>query len=1004
MEKYIVLHFDIKGFTLLSTQEQSNAKKNLVNQIIAFTGAGLKDKIKLNPTGDGYHIGYKLGLLYPAYFLDLIAYLTTANPKIEIKYLLALGEIELMQEANEVPSMFGDVLIETYSLVSKLDKGNVICCTEDCLAIIQEHLGADNSKSKDGQVVINSPILAKSKSGREHKLINITYLKDGVRYGVDYEDDVNPEEEEDDITYKDYRKILEAAYKASSISPPFMVDETEVKYTYFIFSLNEWITSGVLFIKNKAVLYKTFQHFYDKQRVLFPLTIIVNRRKNEKASTTDLAKTKILNKAKEILGNDKIEVFFIDEFFATKGIIPHELKRKRKIDHESDFVSPNFVFNDEIPDQSRTISKTLEEFVYDNKRPIMVLKGAGGVGKTTCLQRFTDAINSAGKDKHKTVLFINGKTFSEALSRDITEIGRFDKLTEFTGVLQYYTYKLLDTIDGEIGKIAIDPHVLNLAVSSGNFVVVLDGLDELSQVLRNQFLINDFFKNILKINKYLHHVKVVVSTRDRYWDHEEKNLDETIKNGVDVVEIKGFNEPAAAEYFNRKFENKSEKTRASLKDLKEFSDDKQFFNPYMAFLISEINKDEGPISLDSSRFFDGSSKKDFVFSNYLNRERERKYGDFKISIDDIMEIFQVLVVENRGIMSKEEFSEYLQIQVKDINSHQLAAVLDNHLLNDDGKTVSIRHDFTMEYLRLLFLSKAVMTGKQSTEIYRIAGLISDDSEEQVKEVVARLKTKDDYEENISHYLRNMLNGAESYASFLGENYNQYEIFKRGLSGLLYIFMEVGQPKTGYGTTDRTQLLDAIYIKDYTHLYIYGSFYSLDLRGKTITESVFVGYDNFTKCLFDEKTRIRDPYLILSKDTDGVQDLGKYPSLLQNWQQGNKVPEEWKEILRSNEIDLGNYDQLIKDDVKRMLRQFYPSSGVFKNKQKEHLSVSITASKINWKIILETLIDFGIVESSGENTTDWRIAPKSRTSVKNLMNSGFIDSSIQATINKLKTLK
>ena len=104
---------------------------------------------------------------------------------------------------------------------------------------------------------------------------------------------------------------------------------------------------------------------------------------------------------------------------------------------------------------------------------------------------------------------------------------------------------------------SIDAHSLTLNVSSGNLLIIIDGLDEIQSKLKERFDLESFIESVIDLNDTYYNCSVIITSREI-----NKGLFE--RNEVDIFYLKGFDGDLVQKYLSKRF-NDDQRTIANAK-------------------------------------------------------------------------------------------------------------------------------------------------------------------------------------------------------------------------------------------------------------------------------------------------------------------------------------------------------------------------------------------------------------------------------------------------------
>ena len=243
----------------------------------------------------------------------------------------------------------------------------------------------------------------------------------------------------------------------------------------------------------------------------------------------------------QVFGTD--HVYFIDEFGLNflYGDFIRGFER---------YNLPIFVesLTDEMIDGHNSALKALVNWYACPASPLMVVKGYGGIGKTTLVKQFLDNINKVDKDVG--LMFIDSTEIIDSLTRAARAEKKIDDLYDF--------YAAQNQREELVTK-SFSKDLLRLSVDNGSLVIVLDGLDEVIAKLGSKFDISSFISSIVgSYSDNMERGKIVVTCRDNFW--RDVDHDEVVKE----ITLLPFNEDLAEEFFRQAFPGKRAKVSRAM--------------------------------------------------------------------------------------------------------------------------------------------------------------------------------------------------------------------------------------------------------------------------------------------------------------------------------------------------------------------------------------------------------------------------------------------------------
>lgn len=577
----------------------------------------------------------------------------------------------------------------------------------------------------------------------------------------------------------------------------------------------------------------------------------------------------ISNRRKEYLNGklNPIGLFFVEDFVInclssqTKlEYIPFDIK---------DYVEPTIL---DTSDSDLNYQWVLDWFDASNK-PILVIKGLGGVGKSTLVYKLSDEFNNMKPDAN--VIYINA-------IEHLTELERL-KIKDHDFDLYYFYNAYIDKMQNFHHQIMqLDDETFRAALDSGNILFIIDGLDEVIAHFP-QFNVDEFIKSTLAYSEDLGKGKIIITCRSYFWSdtipEDDSQSDDALQ--FSVVSLQPFDDSLAQQFFEAKLPESIPGRNIRIKKSMELA--QSFINPningqrrnhdgnrYIPFVLSIINNmmdyeeqlDEYESNDFDTNYLSPISKTDYITHGICFRERSR-IGE--IGVNDQVLFFINLSISNYAGTNLEisftafddllrEFNNFYHENARDtFKSHPLFKV------NKKEQIISFRYDFLTEYFKSIYLASFINGTNvnfafQSLTIKLIANYIRINSGF-TKEIYAHIS---EYNSATHERIKDLIWKCYSYE---GQGINQ-EQRTRAMSGLMGLAILL---KTKYNPQidNNTDLIKEIFghstgindfhVVDFTlfddHLKTVFNFSGLILKDCT-----FNNYDYFWECKFDENTK------------------------------------------------------------------------------------------------------------------------------------------------------
>jgi len=654
---------------------------------------------------------------------------------------------------------------------------------------------------------------------------------------------------------------------------------------------------------------------------------------------------------------DADNVFSLDEF-ALKYLYKDYLNEN--IYHDGNFKKHSEVKNFVEPFSTASEKKSafiiLSEWFNTESNPLMVVKGFGGVGKTTLIKYFLDYVYEENGKENK-ILFIDSKN----ILSEISKVGKVNNIFDFYSALAK---------KANLEK-KFDKKLLELSLDNGNLLLVLDGIDEVIAKLGSNFDIENFIKTIYEnYSMGNQKTKIIVTCRDYFWDSSTINHDK-----ISTLELKAFTEKLAKEFFLKYFEQNSKNFNNAMKYAKEFAllQDKKslkkrdkdrlekddIFIPYILDVIVDIIKQNKDEELDDVHFNDIESNilnlsinNDYFVGRICNREIEKLDN---LNIDSQLKFFMNLAVSLGGyanIKSKNKLFRGLPVQESELIMEKFKG---HPLLSFDKDTFSFRYDFFKEYFMNLYISNILLSQDLDS--------ISDDFKELIQEYIK-------YDNSFTSFVCQRLKFNEEMQIFIIDIISQWikilkenerEELRQLISSIIIILMvSLNFSNEKNDKEVRTNLLIDIFGPNLEYLSLINIFSEekqknepiFDFKNKTIINAYFDNYGYFWECDINEKTEFYKSTFIHLKPRKGVTIPKLHKRLFRDC---NTLGID--EIIRKEDIDRENEMENIKNKLFKIFNLFL-TGGTFKEQKQD--DIRYKSNKYGAINILDILIDKKVI--------------------------------------------
>ncbi|HHF2977151.1 TPA: NACHT domain-containing protein [Vibrio diabolicus] len=599
----------------------------------------------------------------------------------------------------------------------------------------------------------------------------------------------------------------------------------------------------------------------------------------------------------------------------------------------------NFIEPSAVNSKDKSALVILNEWFSKSSNPLLVIKGYGGVGKTTLVKYFLDKIywaNRINSDSYR-ILFIDSKKIIDEISLE----GNIDNLFYF-----YSAHAKINEFEKRLNQ-----ELLELSIDNGNLLIVVDGIDEVIAKLSNKFNVKKFISSIFE--NYLignEKTKIILTCRDYFWD---ANAEEGYN--ISKLNLSPFTEKLAKKFFSKEYEQNSKEFKSCMQYANQFKfesgDGEHVYIPYILDVIMDMvkqNRDLGEVSRDDieSSILNSSLTDDYFVGRICNREIEKLNN---LSIDEQLMFFMKISVKYNGYIHDSNFSK---IMPTNFDSEELENLFKGHPLisyDPNSKITSFKYDFFKEYFINLYLCNFLLSLDKSNFDQEVSDIIC----EFVKynnsfsnRIAQRVDLTEELELLIIEVIEMCIDKIKRDQDFQS---------RKLISSLTCILLSCHEKLRGkLNVTESTQLIYDIFGKDLSYLSIINFFGEdkdklvFDFRGREIHDAWFENYPFFWECKFDKDTSfISSTFKHLEpKNNITLPKIGD--SLFVKCDTSGIA-----EIIKSSDQAQIEKDHSIRDDIKRIFRLF-DNAGTFKEQKVEYIEKHSNA------IILKKLVKKKII--------------------------------------------
>jgi hypothetical protein len=651
--------------------------------------------------------------------------------------------------------------------------------------------------------------------------------------------------------YVDFKKILQFYKRNSLFNEVATFEDKSQKVGYQLFNEVDkvlGISTYYLYLYEGINQTRTYNNIVASHNEVFKSKLVIFIPIEKEQKNIEVRKRNINDKFKPV------SLFYIDDFIR-EHCTPTVIQ-----DDDSKYLNINNFITPEVNDGSGivNIDGYFKSWHRQTDNPILVIKGGGGIGKTTLAYHFADKLVRYSPSNY--VLFIDSILIKDSLLKN--------KNRESLNLYNFYE-ALFDITENIQEKLSEDLFQLN--VDAGNILIIIDGLDEIISKIPN-FDTANFLRSIQLSSNDLGNGKIIITCRSYFWDTSEFTNDR-----FSIIELEPFTEHQAKEFFRKSFSLDAVKINNAIKLANDFkfpaNDNTSIYHPYVLDIIrsivdSEHNLIDFELSELNSTCLSRNIINDYITYRVCDREIKR-VG--QIVVDEQVVFFIYLSVNRRGSVKSDNLEHEVRSALgKKVDKTTIEAFKSHPFIDCSNGTLSFKYDFLSDLFKGIYITRffefdndfdvvdeefmnvmiesccycspvSVDVSKRITSWKDDNLLLASDFISQVKLITNKVK-KSKVAANIFNlcltinhefYNNDIDNNTELLINFFGENSNHL---------------------------DGVMIIDLNFDKNVR----------FNFKGLTISNSIFDNFGNFWKCKLDEDTKfISSELLNLNSNVSGA---------------------------------------------------------------------------------------------------------------------------------------
>jgi hypothetical protein len=738
--------------------------------------------------------------------------------------------------------------------------------------------------------------------------------------------------------YVDFKKILTLYKRNSNFEEIETFEDKTNKVGYQLF---QEVDSVVKKSTNYLYLYEGINQSKTLAKLKASQPEVLNKNNTVIFIPTERDQKDVGRRKKNI--NDKfkpISLFYIDDFLrehCTPKVINDEDSKYLNI---SNFILPVLDKNS----QDSEAKNYLENWYGHDNDPILVIKGSGGIGKTTLAYYYADKLIQ--KHPSHYVLFIDSILIKDSLLKNKNR-GNLN-LYNFYEALYEITENIQEKLSEELFQLNID---------AGNILVIIDGLDEVISKIPN-FNVEDFLESIKSSTTDLGNGKVIITCRTHFWDASSYE-----DNHFSVIELEPFSEGQTKEFFGKSFDNCKAKVDKAIKLANDFkfpeNDGKHIYHPYVLDIIRSIIESESDtlnydLSDLNSSFLDNKIRNDYITYRVCDREVIRVA---QMNVDEQIKFFIYLSVNRRGIVKISSLqAEIEQSLGKKVNKTSVEAFKSHPFLKCDNSSILFKYDFLSDLFKSIYVSSffnynnEVEISKEFTDVVSESCWFGS-------------AINGDVTKRIKHWDSDDILAVSEIVSEVRESYGLNKA-KLIIANIFNLSLEINHKFYQNNITDNTEILKIMFERNPGNIkglvianVSLSQVLKFDFTDLSIRNSIIDNYSDFWQCKFNDESKFIESELLNLKHKSKNSELKK----------SNFIDCTFDSSLEKSldSIASGNDDKLVK--LKVFLQAFFHlfmSNGRL-GRQWEHKVITprfngINKCNLNYKRFIQVLRKEGVI--------------------------------------------
>lgn len=641
--------------------------------------------------------------------------------------------------------------------------------------------------------------------------------------------------------------------------------------------------------------------------------------------------------------------------------------------------SIEFYTEQDISDSSQThgtaVSHLSRMLTADNGCTPILVRGSGGIGKTSLCTSLVSALIRESSDRYVT-FFIRSE-----------DIRRQNEVLENSNIEADSVYELYRMQAAYLNQENIlDRDVFELSILSGNLIIVIDGLDELPSIFKQKFSVKRLLESIRELELELGYGRILITSRPNVIPSD----DEFQSGDISIFDLLGFDEIHCKRYLAKRFRNHKHAESVTKKILQQaqqtpLADDERvlpFFIDVLSCVYEDAyttESDTFAVSFEPTPYNSLNEVTDHIIHSIFVRECTRH--DFSIPVVDLVFIFNSLTHDHGGKWPLRALEEIVGILHEKNSEEIIQFIKKNPLVVTNEEYVRLKYDFLTPYFNTLTLLDGF--GRDSKDIGFITAL-------------ARVTIDSNEFKDLVRYFRsgknNFIGAARGAVAYLigklRETRNEERLPKAGIVAALenmnlLISMMAGNTKEAF--SDAIKEIYQITDQSLTFLYLKGELPPFDFSHMSISDSRFKSYRRFleseftgakfTNCVFEgcRNDLIKHSNVLVAEVDFASCSLG-----------------DLAESLKMLEGTAAKNEELLAREINRFFSNFY-KGGNFRELHPRHIAFSTFFDGLG-KNNLTKLVskNFLYLKAEKEIGSFFAVTQSMHGSIQRFLNNGYKD--------------